>query len=70
MKNCTDYTKDSDTFLNYLLGTVEEVLPRWAHDNVNNHPIKVNEIIGVHNGTLENHNKIFTNLGCKRRRYC
>jgi hypothetical protein len=35
-------------------------------DNKNNHPIKIGDIIGVHNGTLTNHEKIFTNLACKR----
>ena len=35
-------------------------------DNVNNHPIKVKDIVGVHNGTLKNHDKIFENLKCKR----
>jgi hypothetical protein len=35
-------------------------------DNKNNHPIKVGEIVGVHNGTLTNHEKIFKNLACKR----
>lgn len=35
-------------------------------NNKNNHPIKIGDIVGVHNGTLTNHDKIFTNLGCKR----
>ena len=35
-------------------------------NNNNNHPIRVGEVIGVHNGTLENDEKIFSNLGCKR----
>lgn len=37
-----------------------------ADDNKNNHPIKVGDIVGVHNGTLTNHEQIFTNLGCGR----
>lgn len=37
-----------------------------SDDNVNNHPIKVEDIIGVHNGTLTNHDKIFEHLDCKR----
>lgn len=37
-----------------------------AEDNVNNHPIKVGDVIGVHNGTLTNHDKIFELLKCKR----
>jgi len=35
-------------------------------DNANNHPIKVGNIIGIHNGQIRNHDIIFENLGCKR----
>ncbi len=35
-------------------------------NNVDNHPIKVGNIIGVHNGTLKNHDLIFDNLKCDR----
>lgn len=35
-------------------------------DNVNNHPIVIDPIVGVHNGTLTNHDKIFKDLGVKR----
>jgi hypothetical protein len=35
-------------------------------DNNNNHPIRVGDIIGVHNGTLDNDDKIFAKLGCNR----
>lgn len=66
MKNCTEYIKDNDILLRLFIGHCRKSSVGGAFDNVNNHPIKVNEIIGVHNGTLENHNKIFTNLGCKR----
>lgn len=37
-----------------------------ALDNKNNHPIKVGDTIGVHNGTLTNHENIFNNLECGR----
>lgn len=37
-----------------------------SDDNVNNHPIKVGDIVGIHNGTLTNHEKIFEKLGCGR----
>lgn len=37
-----------------------------ALDNVNNHPIKVGDVIGVHNGTITNDDKIFRNLKSKR----
>jgi amidophosphoribosyltransferase len=37
-----------------------------TEDNNNNHPIKVGDIVGLHNGTLTNHDKIFENLKCGR----
>lgn len=37
-----------------------------AEDNMNNHPIKIGEIVGVHNGTLTNEEKIFERLGGQR----
>lgn len=37
-----------------------------SFDNVNNHPIKANKIVGLHNGTLKNQDIIFENLKCKR----
>lgn len=35
-------------------------------DNENNHPIKVGNLIGIHNGVIRNHKEIIENLGCKR----
>jgi len=35
-------------------------------DNDNNHPIKIGDLIGIHNGTIKNHDIIFKKLGCKR----
>lgn len=35
-------------------------------DNANNHPIKIGNIIGIHNGTIKNDDHIIKNLGCKR----
>lgn len=35
-------------------------------DNVNNHPIRVRDTIGIHNGTLKNHNQIFKQLNSGR----
>jgi amidophosphoribosyltransferase len=35
-------------------------------DNENNHPIKIGNLIGIHNGVIRNHDTIFKNLGCKR----
>lgn len=37
-----------------------------SDDNKNNHPIKVGDIIGIHNGTLTNHDEIFKKLKCGR----
>lgn len=37
-----------------------------AYNNMNNHPIKVGNIVGIHNGTLRNDDVIFKNLECKR----
>lgn len=36
-----------------------------AYDNKNNHPIIVNNIIGVHNGTLTNTEEIFKNIAAE-----
>jgi len=35
-------------------------------DNVNNHPIKIGNIVGIHNGVIRNHEEIFEKLKCKR----
>lgn len=35
-------------------------------NNVDNHPIKAGNIVGVHNGTLKNQDVIFKNLDCQR----
>jgi hypothetical protein len=35
-------------------------------DNENNHPIKIGNLIGIHNGQIKNHNIIFDKLGCSR----
>lgn len=37
-----------------------------SYNNVNNHPIHIDPIIGIHNGTLNNDDVIFKNIGCKR----
>lgn len=37
-----------------------------SKSNENNHPIKAGDIVGVHNGTLNNHDIIFQKLKCKR----
>lgn len=37
-----------------------------VHDRVNNHPIQHGNIVGVHNGVLQNDNEIFEDLDVKR----
>jgi len=35
-------------------------------ENANNHPIRIGNLVGVHNGIIRNDDKIIKNLGCKR----
>jgi len=49
-----------------LIGHCRKLSVGRADDNVNNHPIKVGNIVGIHNGTLTNHEKIFEKLKCGR----
>lgn len=35
-------------------------------DNANNHPIKIGNLVGIHNGVIRNHEVIFEKLECKR----
>jgi len=35
-------------------------------ENENNHPIKIGNLVGVHNGIIRNDDKIIENLGCHR----
>lgn len=51
---------------NVFLGHCRKSSRGDSINNNNNHPIKVGEIIGIHNGTLDNDDKIFENLKCKR----
>ncbi len=37
-----------------------------SFDNKNNHPIKVDDMMVIHNGTLTNHDIVFEKLNCKR----
>jgi hypothetical protein len=68
--------KDFDGYLNIwrkksvparmVLGHCRKSSVGNSEDNANNHPIKVGDIIGVHNGTLSNHDRIFELLKCGR----
>jgi len=48
------------------LGHCRKISVGSAVNNSNNHPIKVGNIVGIHNGTIDNHNTIFDRLKCKR----
>lgn len=52
--------------LRTIIGHCRKKSVGGAFDNVNNHPIKTGNIIGLHNGTLKNHDIIFDNLKCER----
>lgn len=47
---------------NIVLGHCRKRTIGMASDNNNNHPFKIGNILGVHNGTIENHKKIEENL--------
>lgn len=55
-----------DANLRTIIGHCRKKSVGESYNNVNNHPIIVDNIIGVHNGTLTNHEEIFKNLTCKR----
>lgn len=59
---CTKY----DERLKVMVGHCRKTSVGNTFNNANNHPIKANNIIGVHNGTLTNHNRIFKELACER----
>lgn len=58
--------RENEERMRIFLGHCRKSSVGNSWDNVNNHPIKVGEIVGIHNGTLTNHEKIFDNLKCKR----
>jgi glucosamine 6-phosphate synthetase-like amidotransferase/phosphosugar isomerase protein len=52
--------------LNILLGHCRKSSVGNTYDNENNHPIRAGEIVGIHNGTLKNHDIIFEKTGFPR----
>ena len=58
--------RDNEYPVKTYLGHCRKTSVGSATDNANNHPIKVGNIVGIHNGTLDNHNVIFEKLECKR----
>lgn len=58
--------RKADSPVKVLLGHCRKVSVGSAIDNENNHPVAVGDIVGIHNGTLTNHEVIFEKLKCKR----
>ena len=60
-----DYNRILNTKVNevnnfkFMLGHTRSEIIGTHKDNNNNHPIVANKVIGVHNGTLTNHNALF-----------
>lgn len=61
-----DNVREHDANLKMLVGHCRKSSVGNTWDNENNHPIKAGEIVGVHNGTLKNHEIVFDKLKCKR----
>ena len=62
ISSCKEYKEP----LKLLVGHCRKSSVGNSVDNVNNHPIRAGEIVGVHNGTLSNHEIIFKKLDCER----
>lgn len=65
-KNFLNVCRDSGSYVKSYIGHCRKASVGNTWDNVNNHPIRVGDIIGVHNGTLKNHDRIFEILSGKR----
>lgn len=61
-----DVWKKTKTPVKAFVGHCRATTKGSTYDNNNNHPIKVGNIVGIHNGTLKNDDEIFKNLECKR----
>jgi len=57
---------EHDSPVRLYLGHTRNLTIGPKDDNENNHPIKIGNIVGVHNGTIKNDDQIIKNLGCKR----
>lgn len=58
--------KDKNKVAKVILGHCRKTSVGSAFDNNNNHPIQIDPIVGIHNGTLKNYDIIFDKLKCKR----
>lgn len=57
-----EINKSAKIFLGHCRqGTVGD-----KEENENNHPIKIGNLVGIHNGIIRNHDIIVEKLGCKR----
>jgi len=62
----TKVVREYNSGLRSIIGHCRKNSVGNSFDNSNNHPIKAGSIIGVHNGTLNNHTEIFDHLKCDR----
>jgi hypothetical protein len=58
--------KEHEYHVKVYLGNPRALSQGAKDNNANNHPIKIGNIIGIHNGTLRNDGIIIKNLGCGR----
>ena len=58
--------KEHDSMSKVYMGHCRAGTIGDKEDNENNHPIKIGNLIGIHNGAIRNHDEIFENLGCSR----
>jgi len=62
LKIAREYPKPLSVFL----GHCRKATVGNTYENVNNQPVKVGDIVLIHNGTIDNHNIIFDHLGGER----
>jgi amidophosphoribosyltransferase len=65
-KNFLKLCRENGSNVRSFIGHCRKASVGNTWDNVNNHPIRIGDIIGVHNGTLKNHDRIFELLKIKR----
>jgi glucosamine 6-phosphate synthetase-like amidotransferase/phosphosugar isomerase protein len=58
--------REHDALGRVFLGHCRAATLGDKEDNENNHPIKIGNLVGIHNGKIDNHRKIIEKLGCKR----
>ncbi|KKN06410.1 hypothetical protein LCGC14_1077500, partial [marine sediment metagenome] len=58
--------REHKTHTRIYLGHCRAATVGDKEDNENNHPIKIGNLVGIHNGVIKNSDEIFKNLGCKR----